>query len=137
MPRLSHAIAVALALLLPACDEITTPTTPSATSPVTETFFSIIGVKGVATRSLTVATTGTVTLTLTRSGPPDNVPIGLGIGIPQANGSGCSLSQSADVSPGAIAQVSVSVEAGNYCVRVYDAGYLAGDTQFSVTIVRP
>jgi len=61
----------------------------------------------------------------------------LGIGIPQSNGAGCLLTQTVAASAAAAPQITVAVDAGTYCVRLYDTGSLVTQVAFIVTIVRP
>jgi hypothetical protein len=136
--RVLIAACLAAALSGMACDDASsTPTSPSATSPVTETFSGQLSVGGTASRSFTSATSGTATLTLTQIGPPADVTVGFGIGIPQADGAGCHLTQSLQTGASPTPQFTVTVEAGSYCVRLFDTGALTSQVAFSVTIVRP
>jgi hypothetical protein len=128
---------VVAALTGTACDDATTATSPSATSPVTETFTGQMAIGGTASRSFTSAASGTATLTLTQVGPPADVTVGFGIGIPQASGAGCHLTQSVHTGASTTPQFNVAVEAGSYCVRLFDTGTLTTQVAFSVTIVRP
>jgi hypothetical protein len=73
---------------------------------------------------------------LTTVSPPSIV--GLGIGIPGASASICSLSVSLNASAGSTPQITVPVDAGTYCVEIYDAGSLsAPGAAFSMTIAHP
>ena len=137
----SGAIVGALLLPLVACDngpsttdETTTPTTPT-TSPVTETFASQLVVGGSSSRSFTAVKAGTATVTLVSAGPPSTVKVGFGIGVPDVLGSGCLFTRSAETAAGT--SFSLPVDAGTYCVRVYDIGQLTSSITFSITIVRP
>jgi hypothetical protein len=125
------------ALALAGCDGASTATSPTATSPVTEIFSGQIIPGGSAARSFTAASSGTASITLTQIGPPADVVVGLGIGIPQSNGSGCYLTQTAPAAAAAAPQITVAVDAGTYCIRLYDTGSLVAQAAFSVTIVRP
>jgi hypothetical protein len=131
------ALAGALALSTASCDDASTATSPTATSPVTETFTGLFLPGGSAARSITAASSGTVSLTLTQIGPPADLVVGLGIGIPQSNGAGCYLTQSVQTRASSSPQLSVPVDAGSYCLRLYDPGTLVAQVAFSVTIVRP
>ena len=119
------------------CDDGATATSPTATSPVTETFTGQFIPGGSAARSFTAASAGTVSITLTQAAPPAGVVVGLGVGIPQANGSSCLLTQSLQTSAATSPQFTVQVDAGTYCVRIYDPGTLTSQVAFTVTIVRP
>ena len=131
------AVLLAAALGSFGCDDATTATSPTATSPVTELFSAQFIPGGSATRSFTAASAGTVSLTLSQLGPPADLVVGFGIGIPQSNGSGCYLTQSVNTGAASSPQLTVPVDAGNYCVRLFDLGTMQSPTGFTVTIVRP
>ena len=121
-----------------ACNETARPTSPSPpASPVTVVYDSQLYPGGTASRTLTVTQSGTVYLTLTSVRPDAAVALGLGVGIPRADGGGCHLSQSISVASGATSQLSTNVDAGTYCVKVFDVGTLTDAVSFSVTIVHP
>ena len=126
-----------LALAAAGCDDASTATSPTVTSPVTETFNGQFLPGGTAARAFTAAQSGTVSITLTQIGPPADVVVGLGIGIPQSNGTGCLLTQTIQTGASSSPQLTVSVDAGSYCVRLYDTGTLVTPVSFNVTIVRP
>lgn len=136
----SGAVIAALILPIAACDngpsttdDTTTPTSPT-TSPVTETFATQLFVNGSASRSFNAAKAGTATVTLTNIGSASK--LGFGIGVPDVLGSGCLFTRSSET---AVVGTSFAlpVDAGTYCVRVYDVGTLLSNSTFSVTIVRP
>jgi hypothetical protein len=133
---LRMSLIVAFGVVVLACGDRTTPTSPTtSTGPTTETFTSQLTPRGGATRAFAASVTGSVTVTLTSlSG---DIPIGMGVGIPFANGSNCYLSASVETGPSSSPQIEVPVDAGQYCVKVYDAGTLAGPVTFSLTVVHP
>ncbi len=120
-----------------ACDDASTATSPTVTSSVTETFAGQIAVRGGASGSFSAAWAGTATITLAQIGPPADVTVGLGVGIPQSDGAGCYLTQTLRAGASSVPQLTVPVEAGTYCVRLFDTGTLTSQVAFSVTIVRP
>ena len=120
-----------------ACDDASTATSPTTTSPVTETFVGQVSVGGAASRSFGAASAGTAAITLTQIGPPAGVTVGLGVGIPQSGGAGCYLTQTVQAGASSAPQLTVPVEAGTYCVRLFDTGALTSPVAFNVTIVRP
>ena len=135
-PRILLPAALLLAAL--GCDDASTTTSPTATtSPVTETFSAQFFPGGSAARSFTAASAGTVSITLTQIGPPADLVVGLAVGIPQSNGSGCYMTQSVNAGAASSPQLTVPVDAGSYCVRLYDLGTMKAVAAFSVTIVRP
>jgi len=134
-------LALVLALIGSACgsDPIAPTPTVAPPSPVTETFASGLVVLGTSSRTFDAAEAGSVELTLTSSGPPTDVPVSMGVGIPTPGASGgCSLTTAAvNAVPGTTPQITIQVDAGKFCVKVFDSGTLAAQTFFSVTIVRP
>jgi hypothetical protein len=112
----------------------TTPTTPTTpTSP--QTFSSIVTKGGFTSHAFISSKTGAYSVTLTGFSAP--VPIGLGIGIPNASGAGCNLNTTASARPSSTAQLAGNIDAGTYCVAVFDTGSLPGDASFAVVIVFP
>jgi hypothetical protein len=140
-PRLRHHLLLAplaaFVLATAGCDDASTATSPTTTSPVTETFSGQFVPGGSASRAFTAASSGTVSITLTQIGPPADVLVGLGVGIPLASGSGCHMSQTVHAGAASAPQITVPVDAGSYCLRLYDRGTLTTQVSFSVTIVRP
>jgi hypothetical protein len=126
---------LAVASIAAACGDATTATSPTTTSPVTETFIGQFSPGGGASRSFTSASSGSAIVTLTQDTAPADATVGLGIGIPQANNAGCYLTQTMPAVTGTT--LTVAVEAGTYCVRLYDAGGLTAPVAFTLTIVRP
>ena len=118
----------------------TTTTTATAAEPsVSEAFTGTLGVKGSAFYSFEVSAYGTVNVTLHNvggvTGVPESVWVGLGIGVP--DGTDCSTTTSANTQAGGGPHISTVLEAGRYCVRIYDVGNLAAPTPFSASIVHP
>lgn len=126
-----------LALAAAGCDDATTATSPTVTSPVTETFNGQFLPGGTAARAFTAASSGTVSITLTQIGPQADAVVGLGVGIPQSAGTGCLLTQTTQTGASSSPQLTVPVDAGSYCVRLYDTGTLTATVAFTLTIVRP
>jgi hypothetical protein len=132
-------IAFAGALLLAvagvACSDKSSTTSPTTTSPTTMTFASQVSVNGGTSRTFTTTTAGTVKVTMATLGN-GTVVAGLGIGLP-ATGAPCSLAQSVVTGPSSSPQITITADAGTYCVQVFDAGKLTADTEFSVTVEYP
>ena len=132
--RTASRVVLALALLCTACgnDNGTSTTAPSTTTPVTETFASVVTPLGQTSRTFSASQAGSLTASLISTDPPATV--GFGIGIPRPAG-GCFLNAAVNGTPGA--QLTSSVDAGSYCVVVYDPGALARTVNFTVSIVHP
>jgi len=109
----------------------------STSTAATETFASLVYIGGTAGRTFAASQAGTVTLTLTSVTP--STIVGLGVGIPGASGGPpCLLSSSVDATPGSAPHLTVAVDAGTYCVQVYDSGHVnSAGVAFSVTINHP
>ena len=136
---------VALVLLLVsagACNKDESPVSPSdpaAIQPiVVESFTGTIGLLGSAFYSFTVPVTGNVSLLLhqlSEAGAASTAIMGLGLGVPR--GTDCTVTSPAATGPGATAQVTSSVPAGVYCVRITDLGNLTAPATFAINIIRP
>jgi hypothetical protein len=131
--------ALALLILLPfaaACSE--TPASPTEVShpPFTAVFASEVLALGTASRSFTAGSPGTVDVTMTAT-TPAGVGVGVGVGIPRSTANGCLLSHSAVVVAGAAPQLTMPVDAGEFCVQVYEVGVVERQLGFSVTIRHP
>jgi hypothetical protein len=102
----------------------------------TDTFASFLAIGGSSFHTFPVSQSGAIIITLTSVTPSSMV--GLGIGIPGASTSTCILSSSLTATAGSTPQITVPVDAGTYCVDVYDAGTLtAPGVSFSLTIAHP
>ena len=143
MRLLCCGLAIVLALSGPGCSDdtsVTSPTTTTPTSPVTETFAGGLVRLGTASRTITAAKAGTIELTLKSMSPAayTNVIVGVGIGVPTSVSAGCSLTTAVNTAPGTSPQVTASVDAGTYCVKIFDVGNLTPQQAFfELTIVRP
>ena len=124
-----------LALAAAGCGgDAATTTSPTTTTPtaVTDTFVSSIAVGGSAARTFVTSSSGAVKVTLATLGNGSGA-VGLGIGVP-ATSAPCSLAQSVVTGPGSAPQIVTTADAGTYCVQLFDAGRLAGDTAFTLTV---
>ena len=110
-----------------------TPSSPNPTA-ATDTFASFLAIGGSSFHTFPVSQSGTIIMTLTSVNPSSMV--GLGIGIPGT--STCILSSSVNATAGSTPPLTIPVDAGTYCVDVYDAGTLtAPGVSFSLTIAHP
>lgn len=133
------ALCLVLPLLAAGCgDDNATPTTPTRTSPVTETFASNLTPQGSVWRFITAGQSGTLTATLTSTDQPGTT-VGFAIGLRNGTSTGCFVTRDVVVAAGTQPQLSASVDAGSYCVRVFDPapGQLQRPLNFTVTIVYP
>lgn len=127
---------VIVLLLSIGCGGAESPTAPTTLeSPVTVTFASSLYPKGTVTRLLIAAQAGTITLTLDSLAQP--VVVGLALGVTRADGAGCYGTIAVEVTAGSSSQIASPVDAGNYCVSIYDVGNISEAAAFSITIVHP
>lgn len=132
MTRRAWNIVVAAVLVAACGGSGTTAPDPTPTSPVTVTYQQLMTAQGWTSRSFTVAVAGVVSVTLQTS----ELPMGIGIGVAGASGSGCQTSVSVVTSAGESPQLSSPVDAGNYCLIVFDVSPSGSrTTQVPVTVV--
>ena len=87
---------------------------------------------GSASQTWSIAQSETVGVTLTALGAAASV--GLGIGMPTPGG--CDLRSSVTAVAGTDPQIVISLDAGVYCIEVFDVGNLTAAVQFSITVTR-
>jgi len=137
-----------LSLLIPASVMITSacknplsdlfgnPTAPSTGTSTTDTFNGALAPNGSLVFTFSVATSGSVAVTLASVSPATTSPLALGVG-PSSSGS-CTVANSTS---GAIAggnpQLSATENPGTYCVKVSDAGSLTATSTVTVTVTHP
>ena len=120
------------------CNKSTTAPSNTRTSPVTETFTSNLNILGSTVRMVSAAQTGTLTATLTTTDQP-NTTIGFAIGLRNGTSNGCFVTRDVIAVASSTPQLSATVDAGNYCVKVFDPapGQLQRPLNFTVTISYP
>lgn len=134
---------VLVALLLSAVaaagcgDDDPPPTTPAPPTTQSVTWSTSLATGGASSRSFRSTRNGTVSVTLQALAGSTTIRAGLGVGIPLGDGSGCVLSRSVETTAGATAQIELDVDAGNYCMQVYDLGELTQPASFTVLLVYP
>jgi len=108
------------------------PTTPSNT-PTTDTFNGNLAPSGSLVFTFSVATAGSVAVTLTAVSPATTGPLGLGVG--QSSNGNCTIATSTSAATAAGSpQLSANENPGNYCVKVSDAGSLMTTSTVTVTV---
>jgi hypothetical protein len=134
-------IAVVAALTV-ACGDEASPTSPTDTTPVTTsvTYAGTLDVGAARFYSFTNSAAGSVTAFLASVTSPDTrlpiaAPLELGIGVPA--GTGCATTTTQVVGPGLVSQMTVSLAAGVFCLRVADAGELRAPISFAVRFTHP
>ncbi len=134
-------ITVVVAFVTVACGD-DTPTSPSSSTPTTSTvtFAGTLGVGGARFYSFTNAAAGSVTALLASVAAADTrlpleIPLEVGIGVPA--GTGCPTTTTQLVAPGLVSQMTVTLAAGTFCLRVADAGELRAPAAFAVRFSHP
>jgi len=135
-------IVALLAALAVACGDDPSSTAPSSTTSTTTTvtYAGTIDVGGSRFYSFSNAAAGSVTAFLASVTSPATrlpvaVPLEIGIGVPA--GTGCSTTTTQIVAPGLVPQMTVSLAAGVFCLRVADAGELRAPVSFAVRFNHP
>ena len=131
-----------VAVLTMACGDDASPTAPTDTTPVATsvTYAGTLDVGASRFYSFTNNAAGSVTAFLASVTSPDSrLPIAaaleLGIGVPA--GTGCATTTTQVVAPGLVSQMTVSLAAGVFCLRVADAGELRAPVTFAVRFTHP
>lgn len=118
---------------------LTTPVAGTQPEPTTtagsDSFSSIVPVLGSVSHSIPASQPGTLILNLT-SLLPAHAIVGMGVGIPRSDGAGCYLSASIDATTGT-PPITVHVDPGAFCVRVFDSGHLTAPATFTITTIYP
>ena len=135
-------LALTLAAVCAGCGDDESPTSPTDSAPVTTsiTYTGTLEVGASRFYSFTNNTSGSVTAFLASVTAPDSrlpltVPLELGLGVPA--GTGCATTSTQIVAPGLVSQMSASLAAGVFCLRVADAGEMRGPITFAVRFVHP
>lgn len=120
----------------PLSDLFSNPNKPSTNTPTTDTFNGTLAPNGSLAFTFSVATAGNVAVTLTGVSPATTGPLELGVG-PSNNGN-CTIANSTSGATAAGSpQLSAMENAGNYCVKVSDAGSLMTTSTVTVTVMHP
>ena len=105
-------------------------------TPGTETFASTITPGGASSRTFEASAAGIVQLTFA-SLTPNTGEMGFGLGLLAVDGSGCKLAHIVRTVAGPAPQISMRVDAGDYCVGLFDVGNITAHQAFSVKIDHP
>jgi len=125
----SAILAVALTAVLGGCRN-----PAGANGTTTDTFNGTVTSTGFDSHSFTVSKTGDVVATLTALSPQTTITVGFGLGQPTSTG--CSLySYSESARIGTV--LSGTIDAGTYCVTVYDVGNIQGSDTYTLTVMHP
>jgi hypothetical protein len=111
-----------------------TPTGPTA-NVTTENFSGSVDPSGKDVHQFNVTLSGgQVNVILTSAGPPSTIYMGLGVG--SYADSNCTLLTNGSVvaQAGSTAQLSGTLNAGSFCVMVYDAGNQVATVNYAVTV---
>jgi hypothetical protein len=130
-------VLLTLAVSTSACGLPPGSTSPTTTATgTTETFSGSLAQQSSNLYTFTVSQAGLVSITLD-SLSPATVEVGVGIGTPNGPTSCTLTSSNPTAMAGSTPQITVTENAGSYCVEIYDVGNLKGTSTFSITIVHP
>jgi hypothetical protein len=123
--------ALAAAAALSSCGGDTTTTATPTT--VTDTFNGTLQALGSVQFPFTVNTAGVVSATLTTLNPQSTITVGFGLGQPSAGV--CNLISGAYSEASKVGTpISGTINAGSYCVVLYDIGNVVGSDDFTITV---
>jgi hypothetical protein len=105
-------------------------------APGTVTFSSQVAPGGATTRSFMATRPGNVEI-IVDSVSPSSARLGLGVGIPRFDGSGCVPMRTLEITTSSGTAMTVPVDLGTFCARVFDLGSLTSPASFSIRIVHP
>jgi len=112
-------------------------TLPSNARLTTDRFSGNLAVGGRANHTFTV-TTGTqpINVTLTAAGPPPTVALGFGVGTLGTDGVCTPFPNSSVVAAAATRpQLAGTIDAGTFCLTVYDAGNQTGPVDYAFVVL--
>ena len=137
--KLRGIVSLGLVVVAVACsDDLETPTSATATGPVTILFSGTLQPRASRFYSYTLTTAGSVSALLAsveRNGAPVANSLEIGIGSPA--GTGCAVTLSENVSASLIPQLRHDAAVGTYCVRIADAEGLSAPTTFTIRVIHP
>lgn len=110
-----------------------TPT--DATSSGTIPYSSTVLPTGYTARSFHASAGGVATITMESISPASVSALGLGLGFQLNDGSGCEVAAVVTAARGT--EFSMPIDAGKYCVKVFDPGTLTETTSFTLRIQHP
>jgi hypothetical protein len=120
-------------LLLSACDNGDTPTTPTPNPTQTQTFSGTLTRNGAQTHSFLATAQGTVTATITALDPPTSPAIGFSMGT--WDGVNCTAVVSNNSATVSSAHTGTVVGISSLCVRLFDAlGTIPADQSVGYTV---
>jgi hypothetical protein len=128
-----------LAGLVAGCGDDATPSTPTPTVPVTDTFTGTIAQNGARIHDFAVAPGGAVTATLRSIGTDNTLVVGYSLGTWNAAASSCSIVLANETATGGAVLTGTMSALGTLCVRIADVGNIAAGTTaaYSIEVVHP
>jgi hypothetical protein len=107
----------------------------STTTPTSVTYAGTLDPGAFRFYSFNVTTAGSVTallasVTAADTRLPIDAPLEIGVGVP--SGTDCATTSTQVLSPGLVSQMTVTLAAGTYCLRVADSGALKAPAAFAV-----
>jgi hypothetical protein len=118
------------------CNLLPNSSSPTSPSSNTETFSGAVPQQtSVVAGTFTVSQTGPVSVTLVSLNPP--AAMGLGIGTPSGTNACALTTSTSNAVAGTAAQISVTENAGTFCVSLYDVGNLTSAAVYTITVTHP
>jgi hypothetical protein len=136
--KTSFLLLIAPLLMLGACDNGDTPTTPTPPQLITDTFSGTLTLNGGATHSFVTNTGGTVTATITGVVPATSPSFGFTLGT--WNGTVCIANMTNELATTSAVLTGTVISASPLCVRVFDSqGTIPADNpiNYTITVVHP
>ena len=133
--RTFSALSWLTALIAAGCGLPESSTSPTPTTPPTETFAGTLAVQGSNVFTFTVAQTGPVSVTLASLSSTSTGGVGLGIGTPNGT-TACTLTSSTpNATAATTAQITLTQNPGTVCVKIFDTGNLTTAATFTINII--
>jgi hypothetical protein len=110
-------------------------TTSPTTTPPTESFSGTLALQGSNVFAFTVTQTGTVAVTLASLSPSPTGGVGLGIGTPSGTAACTLTSSTPNATAASTAQITITLNPGTFCVKVYDTGNVTTASTFTINLV--
>jgi hypothetical protein len=99
------------------------------------TYPSSVVPTGFTARSFNASTAGDVAIIMDNISPDSVTALGVGLGIPKNDSTGCEIATTLIAARGT--QLMAPVDAGRYCVKIFDPGTLTNTAGFLIRIVHP
>jgi hypothetical protein len=117
-----------------ACNN-TALTTPTPSTPVTDTYSGTLSKNGAFTHSFTILSLGSITAAIVSLSPNASQIVGLQLGV--WNGTSCTAASSTDTATTGSSITLTASAAGVVCVRLYDVGFITDPVLYQLQVTHP